>query len=125
MLDQPHSLTMLGTTALGDSWRLGGRFRYTTGNPFTPVARAVMTGSQYVAIDGPLLSERLPAFLQLDLRIDHAWRRPWGVLDLYIDVQNVTNRENPEGVTYNKDYSQRSYTTGLPVFPAIGLEYIP
>ncbi|HEX7842401.1 MAG TPA: TonB-dependent receptor plug domain-containing protein, partial [Kofleriaceae bacterium] len=125
VLDQPHSLTLLGTTALGDSWRLGGRFRYTTGNPFTPVDHAVMTGSQYVAIDGPLLSERLPAFFQLDLRIDHAWRRPWGVLDLYLDIQNVTNRENPEGVTYNKDYSQRSYTTGLPVFPAIGLEYIP
>ena len=43
----------------------------------------------YVAVDGPLLSERLPAFFQLDLRLDRAWRRPWGVLNLYIDVQNV------------------------------------
>ena len=34
-------------------------------------------------------------------------------------------RANPEGVTYNKDYTQRNYTTGLPVFPAIGVEYIP
>ena len=125
VLDQPHSITVLATTALGDSWRLGGRFRYTTGNPFTPVDHAVMTGSQYVAIDGPLLSERLPDFFQLDLRVDHAWRRSWGTLDLYIDVQNVTNRANPEGVTYNRDYSQRSYTTGLPVFPSIGVEYIP
>ncbi|HEX3758995.1 MAG TPA: TonB-dependent receptor [Kofleriaceae bacterium] len=125
VLDQPHSLTVLATTALGSGWRLGGRFRYTTGNPFTPVDHAMMVGSQYVAIDGPLLSERLPAFVQLDLRLDHAWRRGWGTLDLYIDVQNVTNRANPEGVTYNKDYSQRSYTTGLPVFPAIGVEYIP
>jgi hypothetical protein len=125
VLDQPHSLTVLATTALGDSWRIGGRFRYTTGNPFTPVDHAMMVGSQYVAVDGPLLSERLPAFVQLDLRLDHAWRRSWGTLDLYIDVQNVTNRDNAEGVTYNKDYSQRSYTTGLPVFPAIGIEYIP
>jgi TonB-dependent Receptor Plug Domain/Carboxypeptidase regulatory-like domain len=125
VLDQPHSLTLLATTALGDSWRLGGRFRYTTGNPFTPVDHTVMSGSEYVAIDGPLLSERLPAFVQLDLRIDHAWRRSWGVLDLYIDVQNVTNRDNPEGVTYNKDFTRRSYTTGLPVFPSIGVEYIP
>ncbi|HEU4728642.1 MAG TPA: TonB-dependent receptor [Kofleriaceae bacterium] len=125
VLDQPHSLTVLATTALGDSWRFGGRFRYTTGNPFTPVDHAVMNGSSYTAIDGPLLSERLPAFVQLDLRLDHAWRRSWGVLDLYIDVQNVTNRDNPEGVTYNKDYTRRSYTTGLPVFPSIGVEYIP
>ena len=125
VLDQPHSLTVLATTALGDSWRLGGRFRYTTGNPFTPVDHAVQNGSHYTAVDGPLLSERLPAFFQLDLRLDHAWRRSWGTIDLYIDVQNVTNRENPEGVTYSNDYSQRSYTTGLPVFPSIGVEYIP
>ena len=125
VLDQPHSLTLLGTAALGSGWRLGGRFRYTTGNPFTPVDHAEMMGNKYVAIDGPLLSERLPAFLQLDLRLDHAWRRPWGVLNLYIDVQNVTNRANREGVTYNKDYTQRRYTNGLPVFPSIGVEYIP
>jgi len=125
VLDQPHSLTLLATTALGEHWRFGGRFRYTTGNPFTPVDHAVQNGSTYTAIDGPILSQRLPAFVQLDLRLDHAWRGTWGILDLYIDVQNVTNRENPEGVTYNKDYSQRSYTTGLPVFPSIGVEYIP
>ncbi|MGH9886326.1 MAG: TonB-dependent receptor plug domain-containing protein, partial [bacterium] len=125
VLDQPHSLTVLATTALGASWRLGGRFRYTTGNPFTPVDHAVMQGFGWRAVDGPLLSERLPAFVQLDLRLDHAWRRPWGVLNLYIDVQNVSNRGNPEGVTYNEDYTRRSYTTGLPVFPSIGIEYIP
>lgn len=78
-----------------------------------------------VAIDGPILSERLPAFFQLDLRVDHAWRRPWGVLNLYIDVQNVTNRRNAEGVTYNEDYTHRSFTRGLPIFPSIGVEYIP
>jgi hypothetical protein len=125
VLDQPHSLTVLATTALGRSWRVGGRFRYTTGNPFTPVDRAVMMDGAWRAIDGPLLSERLPAFVQLDLRVDHAWRRSWGTLNLYIDVQNVSNRGNAEGVTYNENYSQRSYTTGLPVFPSIGVEYIP
>ena len=125
VLDQPHALTVLATGALGRGWRIGGRFRYTTGNPFTPVDHVEMSGGAFVPIDGPLLSERLPAFVQLDLRLDHAWRPSWGVLNLYLDVQNVSNRDNPEGVTYNKDYSQRSYTNGLPVFPSIGLEYIP
>ncbi|HEY0189610.1 MAG TPA: TonB-dependent receptor [Kofleriaceae bacterium] len=125
VLDQPHSLTLLGTAALGRGWRLGGRFRYTTGNPFTPVDHAVMTGDKYTAVDGPLLSERLPDFLQLDLRLDHAWHVWGGLLNLYIDVQNVTYRQNPEGVTYNKDYSERRYTNGLPIFPSIGAEFIP
>jgi hypothetical protein len=126
VLDQPHTVTLLATTALGRGWRFGGRFRYATGNPFTPVASAVQQpDGKWMAIDGPLLSERLPDFFQLDLRIDHEWHRTWGIIDLYIDVQNVTNRGNAEGVTYNNDYTQRSYTTGLPVFPSIGVEYVP
>jgi hypothetical protein len=126
VLDQPHTLTVLGTTALPRGWRFGGRFRYATGNPFTPIAGTMVdTDGDIVPIDGPLLSERLPAFFQLDLRLDHAWRRPWGVINLYLDVQNVTNRANAEGVTYNEDFTVRSYTRGLPIFPSIGVEYIP
>jgi len=126
LLDQPHSLTVLGTTALGRHWRVGGRARYATGNPYTPVASAYMNDhGEYIAVDGPLLSKRLPAFFQLDLRLDRAWRQPWGVLDLYIDVQNVWNRHNPEGLTYSTDFARKSYTNGLPIFPSIGVEYIP
>lgn len=126
VLDQPHTLTVLASTALPRNFRVGGRFRFATGNPFTPVASAMMDADgEFVAIDGPFLSERLPAFFQLDVRLDRAWRRPWGVLNLYIDVQNVTNRANAEGVTYNEDFTVRSYTRGLPIFPSIGVEYIP
>jgi hypothetical protein len=129
VLDQPHSFTLVGSTRLGKHWRAGGRIRYVTGNPLTPVAGAYRDASgDFVAIDGPLLSQRLPDFFQLDLRIDRSWFRPWGTkgtLNLYLDVQNVTYRKNAEGVTYNEDYSVRSYTNGLPIFPSIGVEYIP
>jgi len=126
VLDQPHALTIVGSTQLFEHWRIGGRFRYTTGNPYTPVAGAYpKTNGEWVAVDGPILSERLPDFYQLDVRIDRGWRRPWGALNLYIDLQNVVNRHNPEGVTYNKDYTRLSYTNGLPIFPSIGVEYIP
>jgi hypothetical protein len=128
VLDQPHSLTVVGSTELG-RWRLGGRFRYTTGNPYTPVAGAYQKSSgDWVAVDGPILSQRLPDFVQLDLRVDRGWLRPWGTagtMNMYIDIQNIVNRHNPEGVTYNKDYSHLSYTNGLPIFPSIGVEYIP
>jgi hypothetical protein len=129
VLDQPHSLTVVGTTALGAHWRAGGRVRYTTGNPYTPVAGAYLDQSNdWVPVDGALLSRRLPDFFQLDLRVDRAWHHPWGtagVLNLYIDLQNVLNRKNAEGVTYSEDYAQLHYTNGLPIFPSIGVEYIP
>ncbi|MBA3460579.1 MAG: TonB-dependent receptor [Deltaproteobacteria bacterium] len=126
VLDQPHSLTVVGTTAIGKKWRIGGRVRYTTGNPMTPVAAAYLDASgDWVAVDGPLLSKRLPDFFQLDLRVDRTWKRPSGTWNLYFDIQNIINRKNPEGVTYSGDFSQKSYTNGLPIFPSIGVELIP
>jgi hypothetical protein len=126
VLDQPHALTVVASTALGRRWRFGGRLRYTTGNPFTPVGGAfVEPDGDWSPVDGELLSRRLPDFVQLDLRVDRAWKRRWGTVALYIDLQNVTNRANPEGVTYNEDYTRQQYTTGLPIFPSIGVEYLP
>jgi hypothetical protein len=127
VLDQPHMLTAVGTLPIGSHWRIGGRARLVTGNPITPVAGATYdpTKMTWTATDGPLLSERLPMFAQLDLRFDRIWRRRGGIWDLYLDVQNVTNRDNVEGVTYSMDYRQRYYTTGLPVFPSLGIEYRP
>ena len=126
VLDQPHVLTALASVPLG-AWQVGARVRVASGNPITPVASAYYDADQqaYQPVDGPLLSQRLPAFLQLDVRVDRSWQRPWGTLKLFLDLQNATNRVNPEGVSYNYDYSQRDYTRGLPVFPSLGLEYQP
>ncbi len=123
ILDQPHVLTALATMPLG-KWQIGARFRFASGNPITPVARTYfdVDRQDYRPVDGELLSQRLPAFTQLDVRIDRTWKRPWGTTKLFLDVQNVTNRLNPEGVSYNFDYTERKYTRGLPVFPSLGVE---
>ncbi len=127
VLDQPHLLTALGSVLLTENWRLGMRVRYATGNPITPVVGTFFdTDTQsYQSVAGELLSERLPAFFQLDVRLDRRWQRSWGTISLFLDVQNLTNRVNPEGVSYNYDFSKQSYTSGLPIFPSLGLEYQP
>lgn len=126
VLDQPHVATLLATRPVG-KWRFGGRLRVASGNPITPVAGRYFdeTDQEWIAISGPILSERLPLFLQLDLRVDRTWRRPWGTINLFLDVQNATHRTNPEGVTYNEDFTERRYTRGLPFFPALGVELLP
>jgi hypothetical protein len=127
VLDQPHQLVAVATRPLSKHWRIGGRFRFATGNPYTPVATAYYSQKDmtWTAVDGPLLSQRLPDFAQLDVRIDRLWPSRCGTWDLYLDIQNITNRANAEGVTYSADYSQRDYTHGLPIFPSIGVEYRP
>lgn len=126
ILDQRHLLTALGSLRLGDSWRVGARIRIATGNPITPVIGADMIGpEEFEPIYGPELSERLPLFVQLDVRLDRAWRRDWGTIRAFIDVQNVTNRDNIEGRVYADDYSSFETTKGLPLFPSFGVEYAP
>jgi hypothetical protein len=68
-----------------------------------------------------LYSGRLPAFHSLDVRVDKEWRFDAWILAAYLEVQNVYNRQNPEGVQYNYDYSQSAVTPGLPILPVLGV----
>ncbi|HWV38122.1 MAG TPA: TonB-dependent receptor [Vulgatibacter sp.] len=125
--DQPHNLVALGTLELPEIWRglsFGFRLRYATGNPFRPAAGGVydVDTDGYRRIPGTSTA-RLPDFFQLDLRVDKKWTFEESSLVAYADVQNVTNRENIEGVEYKFDYSRWAYSPGLPIFPSIGLRY--
>ena len=42
---------------------------------------------------------------------------------IYLDVQNVTNRDNPEEIAYSPDYQQRRYILGLPILPILGARW--
>jgi hypothetical protein len=44
-------------------------------------------------------------------------------LEIYLDVQNVSNRKNPEEIAYNADYSQQRYIEGLPILPVLGVKW--
>jgi hypothetical protein len=63
----------------------------------------------------------MPAFFSADLRIDKRFTFDTWVLTTYLDVQNVTNRQNREAVAYSFDYSEQGFVNGLPIFPSLGL----
>lgn len=121
--DQPVNLTALGIYQLGRGWSAGARFRYVSGNPSTPVTGSIYDSATdvYVPLYGTKNSERLGAFYALDLRIDKVWTFDTWKLDLYLDVQNVTNHGNQEGWTYSYNYAQRTPMTGLPILPILGI----
>jgi TonB family protein len=121
--DQTHNLTVLGSYKLGRGWQLGGRFRYVTGNPFTPCTSGILQAAAgtYSCRSGDLYSSRLPAFHQLDVRVDKTWTFSSWKLTSYLDLQNAYNRSNPEGVSYNYNYTKPKYAAGLPIIPSLGL----
>jgi outer membrane receptor protein involved in Fe transport len=120
--DQTHVVTGIASHQRG-AWAISARARYATGMPRTPV-----TGSFVDVRDGirqPIFgaqnTARLPPYFQIDTRVDRALiARPVGVA-VYLDVQNLTARRNPEEVVYARDFSSSGYLTGAPLLVLFGV----
>lgn len=119
--DQPVNATLIVSQALG-RWRVGGRLRYVTGPPTTPVLATVYSTDlqTWVPLYGEAYSERAPSFFSLDLRVDREWWYPKWKLAVYAEVQNATNHTNVEIPGWSEDFSEPRPVTGLPVLPVIG-----
>jgi TonB family protein len=120
--DQTHVLGVLASYQIAKGWDLGARFRYTTGFPRTPVIDSYFNApnDSYDPTFGAHNSIRIPAFYQLDARIERAFVFRRGKLNIFLDVQNITNRKNPEEIIYNYNFSTRAYITGFPTLAVLG-----
>jgi TonB family protein len=121
--DQTHVFTALGSYELGRGFDVGTRLRFATGYPRTPVSGNYFDAvtNTYEPIFGAHNSIRIPAFAALDVRVAKRfkWQRMHG--ECYLDLQNITDRQNPEEIVYNTTYTQRGYITGMPILPVLGM----
>ncbi|MEO0337144.1 MAG: hypothetical protein AAF202_12165, partial [Pseudomonadota bacterium] len=113
--DQTHNLNLTAVKSW-NKYVLSTRFRYVSGLPFTPFTGAVYDENSdvYIPIPGDRLSERFSDFWSLDVRVDRKWVYDTWILSAYLDIQNVTNRQNEVGKIYSFDFSQSDSATGLP-----------
>ncbi len=89
--------------------------------------RTAVTGSVYDArsdrfdpLFGVQNAMRVPAYWQLDLRIDRSFQIGRARVLVFADFQNVTNRENAEEIVYTADFRRRGIITGLPFIAVTG-----
>ena len=122
--DQTHILALILSTHLPKDIDVGLRFRYVTGNPDTPYTGGIFFADHdvYVGVPGAPYSTRLPSFISLDLRVDKRFRFASWLLDIYLDISNVTNHANGEGTAWSFDYSRSATVTGLPILPSLGVK---
>lgn len=122
-LDQPHNLIAVASYRLPFDFVIGARLRWASGALVTPIVASLYdtNGNYYYPLPGLPWSQRLPDFFSLDLRLDKRFVFQSFVLAIYLDVQNVTNRQNVEGLFYNFDYSEKQYVYGVPILPALGV----
>lgn len=122
--DQTHILVALAGFDLPRDWGVSGRWRYVSGNPYTPYDDAIYDIDQdlyYPFQEGETLSERLPPFMSLDLRVDKRFTFKHWWLEAYLDLMNVVRGENPESLDYNYDYTETAYIRGLPFLASPGV----
>lgn len=129
--DETHILTVLGSYRLGRGWELGMRYRLSSGYMYTPNGYGFYDENigTYLPLSAyPAYSSRLPLFHALDVRLDKTWQfkvcskcpNP-GKLSAYLDVLNVYNQGNVDGISYDYNFTHTAYANDLPIIPSLGL----
>lgn len=105
-------------------WELGLKFRYAGASPYTPFdltasRRNYLTTGSGVLDYALVNSERLNSFKQIDIRLDKKWNMDRLAIDVFIDIQNVTNFKSTGSLQYtfkrNSDNTGFETTDGQPV----------
>jgi len=120
--DQTHNLNLIGIYERS-RWSFSTRLRFVTGGPYTPIGGSIYDNDSdvYIPTRGEFFSQRFDDFFQLDFRIDRKFVYKTWILSAYLDIQNITNANNGQGISYSYDYSQKENAAGLPVIPIIGM----
>lgn len=131
--DNEHLFSASLGYKLKNNWDLGLKYRYAGGSPYTPF-NMLASQQNYVTLgtgvpDYNLLNTvRLPAFSQLDFRLDKRINFNKTSLNLYIDIQNIMKKENASFPKYTfkrtDDNSAFLTTDGQPL-QANGANGIP
>ena len=99
--DQTHAVNLSLGWRPSTRWSLNAVWRFHTGWPTTPVTAGLGTddAGQPIAVPviGALRSENQGDYHRLDLRAARRFQLSRAVLELFIDVQNLYNRENEAG----------------------------
>lgn len=121
--DQTHNLNLIGAYNL-ERWTFGARFRFVTGNPYTPINSASYDSDNdvFIPVRGKIYSERFDAFNQLDIRVDRRFIYETWILTAYVDIQNLYNAKNSQNIDYSYDYSESKKVRSLPILPTFGVK---
>jgi len=94
--DSRHFLTFTAGKTLKRNWLIGLKWRFSDGTPYTPydVGTSALIDNWTIANKGVfdydrINQERLPAFHQMDIRIDKNWWFEKWNLNLFFDLQNA------------------------------------
>ncbi|MGB0404389.1 MAG: TonB-dependent receptor [Salibacteraceae bacterium] len=123
--DSEHLLTLTAGKKFKKNWELGAKWRYVHGRPYTPylIPESYNRATYDINPSGVpdytrVNSERLPAFHQLDVRVDKTFEFSKWSLNLYLDIQNLYNfQSEDQPILYPVEDAQGDFVVTNPSAP--------
>ncbi|NUM40149.1 MAG: TonB-dependent receptor plug domain-containing protein, partial [Leptospiraceae bacterium] len=101
-LDRTHILNMIFGWKINSDWQVGGRFRYATNVPITPITgsnRMNPASTFGLNLYMPEYSKDYNSYRylpihQMDIRIDKFFNFEWGYMNMYLEFVNLYGKRN-------------------------------
>ncbi len=122
--DAPNFFTAIFGVKRGAKWEYSTRASFSSGRPLTPLNTVASLQQNRQVFDLQRFNQdRTPAYARLDVRIDRRFliRGTW--LSTYLDIQNITNRENRSVQLWNTKTRRAEWQEQIAFFPVIGLNW--
>ena len=96
--DSRHLISFVGGYKLKRNWEASARYRFAGRTPFAPTdLDSTLDVYPDIILDYSRLGEdKLAIFSQLDIRIDKKWNFKKLSLNVFFEVQNILNQDNPQ-----------------------------
>ena len=97
---------------------------FLSGRPYTPYDEAVSTAERRGVYDLSRVNmERAPDYARIDMRVDRTLTLRGQPLNIFFGAQNVTNRRNFGGYSWNGRTNAVQFGEQQGIFPILGLDY--
>ncbi|TGN14582.1 TonB-dependent receptor [Leptospira ilyithenensis] len=131
-LHRSHILNIVFGYKFSPEWQIGGRYRYFSGSPFTPITganrlnqAATFGANLYIPEYSKAYNSDVYApFHQFDLRFDKFDNYSWGYINVYLEFVNFYGRRNQSGQNFD---NLRAYERGVnpaPVYDTVNSPYV-
>jgi len=122
--DYPVIANLVGGHRFNRKWEASTRLSYLSGRPYTPFDMAASTVQNRGIYDLTLVNAlRAPDYFRWDVRVDRTFTVRGQAVIVFAGAQNVTNRRNWAGYTWDRRANGVRFDSQLGLFPVLGLDW--